>query len=162
MDKNYLTPKGYKKASKLLEEYVKVRRPESIEAISEAQQNGGGELSENSEYLQALKERDQIENKILELSKLVDNCQVIDISNFKEDNKVRFGSTVTLFDIDLEKEFTYTIVGEIESDIREGTISYKSPIGNAMIGLNKEDEFDLVTPSGIRTLEVIEVKHLVN
>lgn len=162
MDKNYLTPKGYSKANKLLEEYVRVRRPASIEAISEAQKNGGGELSENSEYLQALEERDQIENKISELSKLLEKCQVIDIANFKEDNKVRFGSTVTLLDVDLEKEFTYTIVGEIESNIKEGTISYKSPIGNAMMGLNKEDEFDLVTPSGMRTFEVLEVKHLSN
>ncbi len=161
MDKNYLTPKGHHKANKLLEEYVKVKRPASIEAISEAQKNGGGELSENTEYLQALEERDQIENKISELSRLLENCQVIDIANFKEDNKVRFGSTVTLLDIDLDEEFTYTIVGEIESNIKEGTISYKSPIGMAMMGLNKEDEFDLVAPSGIRTFEVLDVKHIV-
>ncbi len=160
MDKNYLTPKGHQKVNKLLEEYVKVKRPASIEAISEAQKNGGGELSENTEYLQALEERDQIENKISELSRLIENCQVIDISNFKEDNKVRFGSTVTLLDIDLDKEFTYKIVGEIESNIKEGTISYKSPIGMAMIGLHKEEEFDLVAPSGIRTFEIIEVKHI--
>ena len=159
MDKNYFTPTGYQKATKLLEEYVKVKRPESIEAIASSQQNSG-ELSENTEYLQALEERDKIENKIAGLSRMLENSQVIDINQFKEDGKVRFGSTVKLLDIDLDKEFVYKIVGELESNIKEGSISYKSPIGKAMLGLNHEDEFDLVAPNGIRTFEILEINHV--
>lgn len=159
MDKNYFTPIGYQKASKLLEEYIKVKRTECIEAIANSQQNGG-ELSENTEYLQALEERDKIENKIAELSRMLDNSQIIDIAQFKEDGKIRFGSTAKLFDLDLEKEFVYKIVGELESNIKDGTISYKSPIAKAMLGLNCDDEFDLVAPNGIRTFEILEVKHI--
>jgi transcription elongation factor GreA len=159
MEKNHLTPAGYSKVSKLLQDQIKVKRAECIELISEAQKSGG-ELSENTEYLLALEERDKVENKITELSRILDNCVTIDINKFPEDGKVRFGSTVRLLDIDIEKEFQYKIIGEIEASLKEGSISYKSPLGKAVLGLNLEDEFDLVAPNGIRTFEILEIKHI--
>lgn len=159
MEKHCLTPDGYSNLRSQLNDLVKIKRPECIEAIAEAQ-TGGGELSENAEYLQAMEERDKIESKISDLSSILENSQVIDVKNIKPNGKVSFGTTVTLYDVDLEDEFKYKIVGEREANIKEGSISYLSPLGRAVMGSVIGDEFDIETPSGSRTFEVLEVEYI--
>lgn len=158
MIKNYITPVGYESLCKQLEDLRKNKRNEIIQAIAEAQKNGG-DLAENSEYLQAMAERDKIENKIQEISAFIENCEIFDILTIPVDNKVRFGSTVTFVDIDTEQVSTYKLVGETEADIKQGSISYKSPIGKALILKKIGDEVDLDTPSGEKTLEILKIEH---
>ncbi len=158
MVKNYITPIGYDVLYKQLEDLRKNKRSEIIEVIAESQKNGG-DLSENSEYLQATAERDRIENKIQEISNFIENTEIVDILKFPVDGKVRFGSTVTFMDVDTEQVSTYKLVGETESDIKQGSISYKSPIGKALILKKVGDEVDLETPSGEKTLEILKVEH---
>lgn len=158
MIKNYITPVGYESLCKQLEDLRKNKRNEIIQAIAEAQKNGG-DLAENSEYLQAMAERDKIENKIQEISTFIENCEIFDILTIPVDNKVRFGSTVTFVDIDTEQVSTYKLVGETEADIKQGSISYKSPIGKALILKKIGDEVDLDTPSGEKTLEILKIEH---
>ena len=159
MDKEYLTPRGYKQLRETLNVLIKIKIPACIVDISNAQ-SAGGDLSENNEYLTALEERDKVENKVSDLTRYVDNSQIIDILNIKQDGKVRFGSTVKIYDTDLDEEFTYKIVGVLEASIKEGTVSYKSPIGMVLIGKHVEDVIDLETPIGFRELEIISVNHI--
>jgi transcription elongation factor GreA len=159
MEKEYLTPQGYSKLLKMIDVLIKEKVPESIASIAKAQENGG-ELSENTEYLLAMDERDRLESRLTYLTDILDKAQVSDIKHIREDGKVRFGSTVHMLDLDIDKEFTYKIVGVIEADIKEGSVSYKSPIGRSLIGSNVEDEIDLEIPSGFRVLEILGVKHI--
>lgn len=159
MEKEYLTPNGYQKLLQEVKFLAKEKIPECIEDIANAQANGG-DISENTEYLNALEERDKVESRINNLRRIIDNAHIIDILQMKVDDKVRFGSTVTIYDTDLDTEFTYKIVGELESSIKEGTISYKSPMARSLIGKSVEDIIDLVVPSGDRELEIIKVEHI--
>jgi transcription elongation factor GreA len=159
MDKEYLTPRGYKKLLATLNVLIKEKIPACIEDIANAQ-SSGGDLSENNEYLSALEERDKVENKVSELTRITENAHVIDILKVKADGVVRFGSTITIYDTDMDKEFVYKIVGENEASIKEGTVSYKSPLAKELIGKKIDDVADLETPSGFRELEILNVKHI--
>jgi len=158
MDKEYLTPQGYNKLLKALDFLIKEKRQECIADIANSQTSG--DIAENTEYLNALEERDKVEYKIKELTSVIDNCKIIDILQFADDNIVHFGSTVTVFDTNLEKEFTYRIVGALEASIKEGTISYKSPIAKELIGKKVGSYVDLVTPSGIRELHIVSTGNI--
>jgi transcription elongation factor GreA len=73
---------------------------------------------------------------------------------------VVFGATVTVYDDESESESTYRIVGEDESDIKQGLISVSSPVANALIGHRVDDEVQVKVPSGIRIYEIIDVKYV--
>jgi transcription elongation factor GreA len=88
------------------------------------------------------------------------NAQVIDVKDIPETGRVVFGSTVTLYDIDDDKEISYKIVGNLESDPDEGKISIDTPIAKGLIGKHIDDEIVIITPSKKLNYEVIDVKHL--
>jgi transcription elongation factor GreA len=88
------------------------------------------------------------------------NAQVIDVKDIPETGRVVFGSTVTLYDIDEDKEISYKIVGNLESDPDEGKISIDTPIAKGLIGKHIDDEIVIITPSKKLNYEVIDVKHL--
>ncbi|MCW8893548.1 MAG: GreA/GreB family elongation factor, partial [Deltaproteobacteria bacterium] len=75
-------------------------------------------------------------------------------------DKIVFGATVTLFDIDIEKEVTYQLVGEDEADIKVGKISIVSPVGRALIGHRVDDEVNIIVPSGVKVYEVTDIKYI--
>ncbi len=75
-------------------------------------------------------------------------------------DKIVFGATVTLFDIDLEDEVVYQIVGEDEADIKKRKISVTSPVGKALIGHTFDDEVRITVPSGIKIYEVSDIKYI--
>jgi transcription elongation factor GreA len=85
---------------------------------------------------------------------------VIDVKDIPETGRVVFGSTVTLYDIDEDKEISYKIVGNLESDPDEGKISIDTPIAKGLIGKHIDDEIVIITPSKKLNYEVIDVKHL--
>ena len=85
--------------------------------------------------------------------------QVIDVTEVDARGKIIFGSTVVILDENTEKEITYKIVGEDEANIKEGMISYTSPIARALIGKNEGDAIEFDAPDGTKTFDVLEVRY---
>ena len=88
------------------------------------------------------------------------NAQVIDVKDIPETGRVVFGATVKIYDIDNDKEITYKIVGNLESDPDKGNISIDTPIAKGLVGKFVDDEISVKTPSGNLNYEILEVKHI--
>jgi transcription elongation factor GreA len=151
-----MTPDGQKKLQEELKRLKSVERPKIVQEIEDAR--GHGDLSENAEYDAAKERQQQISRRIQELEHRLSLAQVIDPSTLDHE-KVVFGATVTLHDIDNGEELSYTIVGAHESDISEGKISIESPIARALIGKEEGDEVKVRTPKGVREFEVVGIEY---
>lgn len=158
MSKILLTKEGFDILQRDLKIYKEIKRPEIIEEIKNARESGGTELTENVAYIEAREQQNQIENKINDLEEKIANCQIIDVASLNDDGIVKFGKKVTLIDLDTDKELTYRIVGEIESNIRENKISYTSPLAKAMMSKKVDDYVDFETPTGDRSLQILKVE----
>ena len=126
MNKVPMTIRG---AELLREELQKLKsgdRPKIIQAIAEARAHG--DLKENAEYHAAKEQQGFIEGRIKEVEAKLSNTQIIDVTVIDAKGRVVFGSTVDLLDVESDQRSTYRIVGEDEANIREGLISYTSPI----------------------------------
>lgn len=157
-----MTAVGAKKVQDELH-YLKTQaRHKVIQAIKEARANG--DLKENADYHAAKEQQGFIEGRIVELEYQLSHCQVIDVSKFKNDGKVIFGSTVTLVNADNNlqnaKTVTYQIVGDGEADLKLGKISVSSPIARAIIGKFEGDIIDVSIPSGIVQYEIEKVEYI--
>mgnify|MGYP001494418089 FL=1 len=135
-----------------------IERPQISQAIAEARAHG--DLKENAEYHAAKELQGLVEAKISEMENALANAQVIDVKEIPETGRVVFGSTVKVYDVDEEKEITYKIVGNLESDPENGEISIDTPIAKSMVGKFVDDEIDIQTPSGNLKYEILEVKHI--
>lgn len=150
-----MTPTGYNMIKEELSNLLKVQRPANVKAIAEARAHG--DLSENAEYHAAKERQSFIEGRIQELQHKLALAQVIDPSMISQD-KIAFGATVKLFDLDLNEEKNYMIVGPEEADIKVGKISIHSPIGKALIGKAAGDEVTVKAPARTIEYEVLEIK----
>lgn len=158
MEKKYLmTRNGYSKVSKELDFLITQERPRVIESIRESR-SYGGELSENAEYLEAKERQESLEKKISGLKEKLEQTKVIDIDQIADDGVVRFGSIVSLLDLETDEEVTYQIVGEEEADIKHSKISYTSPIAAAMMGKKIDDVIYFRIPKGDRELEILDIR----
>jgi transcription elongation factor GreA len=135
-----------------------IERPKISEAIAEARAHG--DLKENAEYHAAKELQGLMEAKINEMESAIVNAQVIDVKEIPETGRVIFGSTIKLHDINNEKEITYKIVGNLESDPDKGHISIDTPIARGLVGKFQDDEVIIDTPIGQLNFEILEVKHL--
>ena len=153
-----ITKNGEKVIKEKLSQLKFIERPKISEAIAEARAHG--DLKENAEYHAAKELQGLVEAKINEMESALSNAQVIDVKDIPETGRVVFGSTVTLYDIDDDKEISYKIVGNLESDPDEGKISIDTPIAKGLIGKHIDDEIVIITPSKKLNYEVIDVKHL--
>lgn len=151
-----MTPEGQKKLQKELKHLKSVERPKNVADIETARDHG--DLSENAEYDAAKERQQQISQKIRELEHKLSLAQVIDPSTLDHD-KVVFGATVKLHDIDNGEDLSYAIVGADESDIAKGRISIESPIARALIGKEEGDEVKVRTPKGIREFAIMGIKY---
>ncbi len=147
------TPDGYKAIVDELT-YLKGEKTEEIKK-NLAYARSLGDFSENSELDAAKDEQAQVAARISELEELIKNAEIID--DIKAD-VVNLGSTVIVYDYDMEEEVEYSIVGPNESDPMKGRISDRSPIGAAMIGKRAGDEFVTVTPGGELKFKIIKVE----
>lgn len=154
-DKVPMTPQGLQKLKDELKRFKSVERPQNIKDIEEARAHG--DLSENAEYSAAKERQSHIAGRIAELEDKIARAQVIDPSTLSHD-KVVFGATVKLLDVDTNEEVVYQIVGADESDVKAGKISIQSPIAKSLIGKSKDDLVKIVTPKGTRELEILEIK----
>ena len=153
-----LTKKGEISIKEKLSNLKFVERPQISQAIAEARAHG--DLKENAEYHAAKELQGLVEAKINEIESALVNAQVIDVTEIPETGRVVFGSTVTVYDIDNDKNVTYKIVGNLESDPDKGEISIDTPIARGMVGKFVDDEIIIQTPAGNLSYEIIEVKHL--
>ena len=135
-----------------------VERPKISEAIAEARAHG--DLKENAEYHAEKELQGLIESKINEIESALANAQVIDVRDIPETGRVVFGSTIQIYDIDNDKEITFKIVGNLESNPDKGDISIDTPIARGLVGKFVEDEIIIETPSGKLNYEILDVKHI--
>ena len=158
MDKEPITVSGLKKLKSELEDLKNLQRPKIVEAIAEARSHG--DLKENAEYHAAKEQQALIESRVITINDLIARANVIDVTKIDNDGKVIFGSTVKVQDLESKKKISYKLVGQDEADISKNLIFYKSPIGKALIGKNKNDIVNVNTPSGEKNLEIEDVKYI--
>lgn len=149
----YLTQKGLDDLKKELDDLINVRRPENILAIKEARSLG--DLSENAEYDAARNEQAQIEGRIKQLEKMLENVSIItEVST----DKVSIGNTVSIKYVDDDDQEEYKIVGSQEADPFESRISNESPIARALFDHKVGDIVTVESPNGNYDVEIVEIK----
>ena len=158
MQKVPMTKSGAEKLRQELAELKSVVRPRIIAAIAEAREHG--DLRENAEYHAAREQQSFCEGRINEIEGKLSQSEVIDITQIKPTGRVIFGATVTLVNLENDKESVYQIVGEDEADIPVGKISVASPIARALMGKSEGDEVVVKAPAGDIELEIVSVEHL--
>jgi transcription elongation factor GreA len=131
-----------------------VERPRIVQEISVARDHG--DLSENAEYHAAKERQSHIEGRIQMLEDRLARAEIIDVSRLSGE-RVVFGATVKLEDVDSGSKAQYTIVGDTEADLKKGRISISSPIARGLIGREVGDSVTIRTPGGEREYEVLEV-----
>ena len=158
MTKFPMTVKGAELLREELNRLKTVDRPNIIKAIAEAR--ALGDLKENAEYHAAKEQQSFLEGRILQVEQMLGNAQIIDITSIPNTGKIIFGVTVTLLNLETEKEVKYNIVGDSEADLKQGKISISSPIARGLIGKKVSDDVEIKTPNGSIHYEIIKVEHI--
>lgn len=143
-EKNYITSEGHKVLVDELNMLLHVERPKLCELIHWAASLG--DRSENADYIYGKKRLREIDSRIRFLSRRLEIAEIVESSQTSSD-RIQFGATVEVIDEEGNKR-SYRIVGVDESDPRQGKISWKSPIGAAMLGKMVGDEIIVSTPQG--------------
>ena len=133
-------------------------RPKIIDAIATAREFG--DLKENAEYHAAKEQQSLTEARIKDIEGKLANSQVIDIEKIEPSDKVIFGTTITVLNLESNQSNKYTIVGEDEADANLGKISYASPLAKQMIGKYEGDIIKVETPGGLTEYEIITVEYI--
>lgn len=154
MNKEPMSHYGYQRLCAELKNLKENERPAIAKEIDIARSHG--DLKENAEYHAAKEKQLFIEARINDLGTILANAQVIDPATLLH-NKVSFGSTVRILNLENNKEFVYTIVGSTESEPLKGLISFGSPIAKNLIGRSKGDEVSIILPSGESSFEILDV-----
>ncbi|MEO8161990.1 MAG: transcription elongation factor GreA, partial [Arenimonas sp.] len=129
-----------------------------INAIAEARAHG--DLKENAEYHAAREQQGFIEGRIQQLEYVLSHSQQIDVGKLDAGSRVVFGATIDLAECETGEEVTYQIVGDLESDIKQGLISISSPIARALIGKHEGDTITIEAPGGQREYDIISVRYI--
>ena len=144
MQKNPMTVEGERALRDELEILKKVKRPAIIQSIATAREHG--DLKENAEYHAAREQQSFAEGRIQDIEGKLSHAQVIDIAKIAPGERVVFGVTVAIINVDTDEAFSYQIVGDDEADVKLGKISYQSPIARALIGKEIGDSVVVQTP----------------
>lgn len=154
MDKIPITKEGLEKIRQELNRLKKEERPKNIRAIEEARSHG--DISENAEYQAAKEAQSFIASRINELQNVISSSEVIHIEKGPATHAV-FGRTVLVYNLETGEETAYQLLGPYESDPDSGTISVKSPLGQALIGRSAGDEVKVNTPRGVQEFEILKI-----
>lgn len=152
--KNIMTFAGLRALEDELFDLKVYKRKEVAQKIEEAREQG--DLSENAEYDAAKDEQRDIEARIEELEKLLKNVEVVGQDEVDADT-VGIGSRVKLYDVEMDEEVEYTIVGSTEADALNGKISNESPVGAALIGSKVGETIVVETISGDLEFKILEI-----
>jgi len=158
MDKEPITLESLDKLKKELIFLKEKKRPEIVAAIAEARSHG--DLKENAEYHAAKEEQSHSEGRITGINDIIARANIIDVTKISNEGKVIFGSTVYLENLDTGEKINYKIVGKDEADLQQKLIYFQSPIGKGLIGKNKNDLVEIVTPAGVKNFKIKDVKYV--
>ncbi len=158
MKKNPMTVKGEKELREELDRLKTLQRPAIINAIASAREHG--DLKENAEYHAAREQQSFVEGRIQDIEGKLSNAQIIDITKILPSERVIFGCRVTITDLKTEKTYNYRIVGDDEAEVKQGKISYKSPIARALIGKDCGDCVVVKAPAGDVEYEIEVVDYV--
>jgi transcription elongation factor GreA len=153
---NQMTKESYKKLEEKLNYLKTVRRKEISRVVGEAREHG--DLRENSAYHAAKDEQGLNEMKIRDLEAQLASATIVKESDLPQSDTVRLGSTVTIQDLASERQFSYTIVPEIEADIFENKISTASPVGEALINQKIGEVVEVEAPAGLIKYKILAIK----
>ena len=156
MDKKPITPEGQQRLRAELDQLKNVKRQEIIDAISEARAHG--DLKENAEYHAAREEQGLNEARIRELEDVLGTSQVVEYKQMGVEDRVIFGSTVTIKDIENDEIKEYQIVGDAEADIENNTISFTTPMARALLKKELGEFIEVHTPGGDKEFEIINIE----
>ena len=154
MEKAPTTEYGYKKLTDEIAYLKNTDRPQTVIELDIARSHG--DLKENAEYHAAKEKLAFIDKRMSELEEILSRTTLLDPSSYEHD-RVRFGSTVKILDLDSEDEMTYTIVGAFESNPDMNLISFNSPMAKQLLGKKEGDEVTLMLPSGEKEIEILDV-----
>ncbi len=157
MSKAPVTARGAQELREQLKKFKTVDRPRISAAIAEARAHG--DLSENAEYHAAREQQSFLEGRISAIESALADAQIIDVTTLNANDKVVFGATIDLANVENDQEVTYQIVGEIEADIEKSLISVTSPIARALITKEVGDVVEVNAPGGIIEYEILEVRY---
>lgn len=146
---------GNQKLREELSRLERIDRVEVVKAIETAREHG--DLKENAEYHAAKERQGHIEGRILELKDKLSRAEVIDCLKVSTKSAV-FGTVVKLLDLDNDDEISYQLLGPEEADVKKGSISVLSPLGQSMLGKSIGDEILAKTPGGAREFEIIDIQ----
>jgi transcription elongation factor GreB len=156
VEKNYITPPGYKKLVAELEFLHTKKRPEVVGALADAAAEG--DRSENAEYIYRKRQLRDIDRRIRFLAKRLDNVAVVDPREQRRRDRVFFGATVRVADEEGE-ERTFRIVGSDEIE-GQSAISWRSPVGRALLGKTEGDTVTVRTHVGTRELTIVGIDYV--
>lgn len=149
----YISQEKYEELEKEIEHLKTVKRKEMAERLSYARSLG--DLAENAEYHAARDDQAKVEDRITELTEILKHAEIVKPHH---SDVIEVGSTVVLQKKKDKEKTTYEIVGGEEYDLAAGKISYKSPLGSAMLGKAKKEEFSFETPKGEVNYIVVDIK----
>lgn len=151
-NKIYLTDEGFLEIETELNELKNVRRPAVIKALKEAR--ALGDLSENADYDAARAEQAQVEGRIQELEKIMENVEIIEKA---DTGKVGLGTTVKIKYVDDDELEEYRIVGSKEADPSNNKVSNESPLAMAILGAEEGEVRSVESPNGKYDVEIVEI-----
>ncbi|MFT4576397.1 MAG: transcription elongation factor GreA [Polaribacter sp.] len=151
---SYYSIEGLKKLKDELHQLEQYERPRVTQEIADARDKG--DLSENAEYHAAKEEQSHLEFKIAKLKNVVSSARIIDESQL-DMSKILIHSVVKIKNTANKMEFTYTLVADSESDVRNGKLSVNSPIGKGLLGKKVGEIAEIQVPNGIMTFEVVDI-----
>ena len=151
--KNYLTPEGFHRIENELHQLIKVERPQTVQAVSDAA--AMGDRSENAEYIYGKRKLREIDSRIRFLEKRLEDFEVVDIQKSSLET-VTFGLWFKVQSEEGESRIL-RIVGPDEIDPHQGWITFSSPMGQKVIGKKVGDTFEVLRPSGPLEYEVLEI-----
>ena len=151
--KTLLTEEGLKELQAELDDLINNQRPENLRAIKEAR--ALGDLSENADYDAAKNDQAELEGRIKQIEKMLENYEIIEK---KETDKVGLGSTVEIKYVDDEETDEYKIVGSQEADPFSSKISNESPIAKAILNKKVGDIVEVESPNGVYKIEITGIK----
>ncbi len=154
MTRRPITKEGYSGLMKELKFLKEKERPKIIKEIGEAR--GHGDISENAEYEAAKDKQGILEARIQDLEYRLSMAEIIDPSTLSHD-RIAFGATVRLLNVETDEEETYQLVGPDESDVAQKKISVHSPLGQALLGKQVDDSVMVKAPKGVIEYEVLEI-----
>ncbi|MDB5897642.1 MAG: transcription elongation factor GreB [Ramlibacter sp.] len=155
--KNYITPQGYARLRDELLHLIDDERPKVVEVVHWAASNG--DRSENGDYIYGKKRLREIDRRIRFLTKRLEIAEVTDPSLHHGRDQVFFGATVSYAEEDTGEQRTVTILGIDESDSAQGQVSWISPIARALLKAREGDVVKLVTPAGVKDVEILRVSY---